>query len=333
MAQQNFLSPFRYAVIIGVDGAGAFFKEAETPAFDRIFKKGAVTYNMLTSIPTISAECWGSLLHGVEPEKHGLTNRKCMEFPYPADSPYPSIFRVLRRVRPGARLGSFSCWPAINIGIVEEDLDVYKSNAPDPELTEQILEYLDGGIPDLLFVQLDHVDHEDTPLVTAQKNIFTLLPKPMKDTAGSMTNMPPQGCWMRLCSWWFQTTAVLRKRPTAAPVMLKRSSPLPPQGAISTGSVPLKRRKSETLPPSPLLLWEPPTLKHGPQRSPKGFLSEETVPFRPVAPYLTSAAAAVAAMPSPLPVKPSFSVVVALTEIRSAEMPMTSARRVCIAFL
>ena len=159
MAQQNFLSPFRYAVIIGVDGAGAFFKEAETPAFDRIFKKGAVTYNMLTSIPTISAECWGSLLHGVEPEKHGLTNRKCMEFPYPADSPYPSIFRVLRRVRPGARLGSFSCWPAINIGIVEEDLDVYKSNAPDPELTEQILQYLDGGIPDLLFVQLDHVDH------------------------------------------------------------------------------------------------------------------------------------------------------------------------------
>ena len=159
MAQQNFLSPFRYAVIIGVDGAGAFFKEAETSAFDRIFKKGAVTYNMLTSIPTISAECWGSLLHGVEPEKHGLTNRKCMEFPYPADSPYPSIFRVLRSVRPGARLGSFSCWPAINIGIVEEDLDVYKSNAPDPELTEQILQYLDGGIPDLLFVQLDHVDH------------------------------------------------------------------------------------------------------------------------------------------------------------------------------
>jgi predicted AlkP superfamily pyrophosphatase or phosphodiesterase len=114
---------------------------------------------MLTSISTISAECWGSLLHGVEPELHQLTNRKCMEFPYDSASPYPSIFRVLRNARPGARLGSFSCWPAINIGIVEDDLDVYKSNAPDPELTEQILEYLDGGIPDLLFVQLDHVDH------------------------------------------------------------------------------------------------------------------------------------------------------------------------------
>ena len=109
MQQETFSFFFRYVVIIGVDGAGAFFKEAETPAFDRIFKNGAVTYNMLTSIPTISAECWGSLLHGVEPEKHGLTNRKCMEFPYPADSPYPSIFRVLRSARPDARMGSFCC--------------------------------------------------------------------------------------------------------------------------------------------------------------------------------------------------------------------------------
>ena len=73
---------FRRVAIIGVDGAGAFFKEAETPAFDRIFKDGAVTYSMLTSLPTISAECWGSLLHGVEPELHKLTNRKAMENPY-----------------------------------------------------------------------------------------------------------------------------------------------------------------------------------------------------------------------------------------------------------
>lgn len=159
MSLSPIVKPFRHAVIIGVDGAGAFFKDAATPAFDRIFKEGAVTFSMLTSLPTISAECWGALLHGVEPEFHGLTNRKSMEQPYDPASPYPSIFRVVREAHPEARLGSFSCWPAINIGIVEDGLEVHKSVAPDPELTEEILAYLEQGIPELLFVQLDHVDH------------------------------------------------------------------------------------------------------------------------------------------------------------------------------
>lgn len=159
MTADNKIPSFPCIVIIGVDGAGAFFKEAETPFFDRIFKNGAVTYSMLTSEPTISAECWGSLLHGVEPELHRLTNRKAMEQPFDNASEYPSVFKLFRQYRPGARLASFSCWPAINTGIVEEGLEIYKSNAPDPELTEEILEYLNAGIPDLLFVQLDHVDH------------------------------------------------------------------------------------------------------------------------------------------------------------------------------
>ena len=151
--------PFRYVAIIGVDGAGAFFKDAYTPHFDRIFKGGAVTYSMLTSFPTISAECWGSLLYGVDPEQHKFTNQKAMEGPCDPDSPYPSIFRVLQKTRgAGVRMGSFSCWPAINIGMVEDNLEVCKAVAPDPKLNEWIIEFVKEGVPDLLFVQFDHVD-------------------------------------------------------------------------------------------------------------------------------------------------------------------------------
>ena len=65
---------YRHVIVVGIDGAGAFIREARTPCFDRIFAGGAVTYRALASRPTISAECWGSMLLGVGPEVHGLTN-------------------------------------------------------------------------------------------------------------------------------------------------------------------------------------------------------------------------------------------------------------------
>ena len=56
---------YSHVIVIGVDGAGAWFKDADTPNFDRIFAQGTVTYRALSSKPTISAECWGSMLIGV----------------------------------------------------------------------------------------------------------------------------------------------------------------------------------------------------------------------------------------------------------------------------
>ncbi len=61
-------------ILFGIDGAGTFFEQAETPNIDRIFKEGAVSNRTLTELPSISAECWGSMLHGVDCTMHGLTN-------------------------------------------------------------------------------------------------------------------------------------------------------------------------------------------------------------------------------------------------------------------
>ena len=93
-----------HVVIIGVDGGGAFFKEADTPNLDKIFENGAVSYEVITSKPTISAQCWGSMLHGVTPEFHGLTNGIVSATPYPEDSLFPSVFRVVRENDPNAIL-------------------------------------------------------------------------------------------------------------------------------------------------------------------------------------------------------------------------------------
>ena len=152
-------TPYKHVVTIGVDGAGAFFREANTPNMDKIFAKGAVTYKMLSADPTISAQCWGSMLHGVTPNYHRLTNGIVESRAYPADSPFPSFFKVIREHDEQAVLASFTNWNPINVGIVEDGINVHKEgNMPDQKLTQAICTYLEDNDPTVLFVQFDEAD-------------------------------------------------------------------------------------------------------------------------------------------------------------------------------
>ena len=145
-------------VLFGIDGGGTFFRQANTPNMDRIFAGGAVCRKALTEIPTISAECWGSMLHGVECGWHGLTNSVVGSTPYPVDSAYPSVFRVIREARGDAKLASFCDWNPINVGIVEDGLDVYKYSARARDLVEPAVRYIRENDFTFLFFHFDNVD-------------------------------------------------------------------------------------------------------------------------------------------------------------------------------
>lgn len=149
---------YSHVIVLGVDGAGAFFKNADTPHFDEIFKNGAVTYSALSSKPTISSECWGSMLLGVGPEVHKLTNGIVESTQYPVDSEFPSLFRRIREAYPAAQLGSYCDWNPITYGIVENNLSVSHATARDTELTPIICDYIREKKPDFLFIQFDSVD-------------------------------------------------------------------------------------------------------------------------------------------------------------------------------
>ncbi len=149
---------YSHVIVVGIDGAGSFIENADTPNFDRIFANGAVTYGALASKPTISAECWGSMLLGVGPEVHKLTNGRVDEYPYPIDSEFPSLFRRIREVMPDAELGSFCDWSPITTGIVENNLGVANATGHDEKLTPIICEYIKDKKPDFLFIQMDSVD-------------------------------------------------------------------------------------------------------------------------------------------------------------------------------
>ena len=145
-------------VLFGVDGGGTFFEQANTPNMDRIFASGAVSRKTLTEVPTISAECWGGMLHGVECGWHGLTNSIVSSTPYPVDSKYPSVFRAIRERMPEAKLASFCDWNPINGGIIEEGLDVYKFHAPAKDLVEPAARYIRENDFTFMFFQFDDVD-------------------------------------------------------------------------------------------------------------------------------------------------------------------------------
>ena len=156
MKNQSYI--YKRVVVLGVDGAGNFFKDTPTPNMDRIFANGATNYNVLTAIPTISAECWGSMLLGVTPEVHRRTNGIVSSIPYDTDSIFPSLFREIRAAYPDAELASFCCWNPINYGIIENNLGVYEDTAGDDDLTDKICAYLEDHDPKMLFVQFDWVD-------------------------------------------------------------------------------------------------------------------------------------------------------------------------------
>ena len=150
---------YKHVVIIGLDGAGAYLKDTDTPRCDEIFRGQATTYKSRMALPTMSAQGWASILHGVLPEFHGLTNAIIEKNPYPVNSPYPSIFRVVRAAMPDAELASFVEWNPINIGIVENNLNVEKgTGADDAEVTGRILTYLRSKTPTLMFVQFSSPD-------------------------------------------------------------------------------------------------------------------------------------------------------------------------------
>ncbi len=150
---------YKHVIVIGVDGAGNFFNKSETPNIDKIFENGAVTYYALTENPSISAQCWGSLMHGVTNNVHGLTNAIVESTPYPTDSKFPSFFKVVRENDKDAKMGSLSNWNPINVGIVEDGLGVYKyGGVNDKTICDAVCTYVSANAPKLVFVQFDEAD-------------------------------------------------------------------------------------------------------------------------------------------------------------------------------
>lgn len=149
---------YGHVVIVGLDGMGIFCKDTPTPHMDEIFKNGAKTLSALSLFPTISAQNWGAMLIGTDPEVHGLTNGGISQQDYTNDA-LPTIFRTVREAFPKSVLCSVSNWEPINRGIIEQGIGVEKQTAEDgAQTTDKIVACVLERKPNLLFIQIDDPD-------------------------------------------------------------------------------------------------------------------------------------------------------------------------------
>lgn len=148
---------YSHVAVIGIDGMGNFNRNTPTPIMDSIFAEGAQSYFALSKDPTISAQNWGAMLLGTDPEIHGLTNSIVSREEY-TNTEIPSIFTMIRRKYPDAYLASCCNWDPINYGIIEHNIGVDMMTADNDDILCPMIEETVAKKPVFLFVQFDDVD-------------------------------------------------------------------------------------------------------------------------------------------------------------------------------
>ena len=152
------IKPSKSAFIIGIDGAGTLPQIVETPGIHKVINNGIYSYEGETVSPTMSAECWTSLLYGVYPEQHGISTFK-RNHRLTINDPYPSIFRALHEYNASAIMASFCNWDFINDVIVEDGIGVMKfTDAKEKNLLYLFKTFMKNYSPSLVFIQLDETD-------------------------------------------------------------------------------------------------------------------------------------------------------------------------------
>lgn len=154
---------YKRVVFIGIDGIGNAVKapEANAQNIQKLISEGAGTYEARAMLPTISGQNWGSILHGVVPSKHKLTNDIAAANYYPENNPYPSYMKLLKQERPMLQQASFITWSPINKGIIEDSAGAYKVNGGnDANTTQKAVDYIKTNGQDTrnIFIHLDEVD-------------------------------------------------------------------------------------------------------------------------------------------------------------------------------
>ena len=131
-------------LIIGVDGLGDYpnrMDKGSMPNYERLFGgfttalgtkiNASVTYRGVAVYPTISAQNWCSMFHGVRPPYHKITgassNADLQKGKQP-DSKYPSFIKTYLDAHPTDKVLSVCTWGAINNGDIEDLLQVKKIN-------------------------------------------------------------------------------------------------------------------------------------------------------------------------------------------------------------
>ena len=156
-------------LLIGIDGVRPdVLAEVPTPNLDALARQGAVTVQTRTTIPSVSGPSWSSMLTGVWPDKHGVTDNQFDGRQY---DKYPDFLTRLESVQPELETFAAADWlplmqidgrgPLISLSVdVRISIDGYVTGwaEGDQQVTSAAVSHLGEADPDALFVYLGNPD-------------------------------------------------------------------------------------------------------------------------------------------------------------------------------
>ncbi|KAI9292213.1 alkaline phosphatase-like protein [Neoconidiobolus thromboides FSU 785] len=110
--------------------------------------------------PTWSGQNWGSMLTGVNPNKHGVTNSNINDHYYNKKE-YPTIFKTILNFDANATIASIVSWTPLNKGLTEEGLKLTKVTDNDDNIVAPTLDFISnyGKEAKLMFVDFSDIDN------------------------------------------------------------------------------------------------------------------------------------------------------------------------------
>jgi len=156
-------------LLIGIDGVRPdVLAEVPTPNMDALAASGWYTAEARTTTPSVSGPSWSSMLTGVWPEKHGVTDNNFTGRDYDA---WPSFLTRVEQERPALATFAALDWlplaeleggdpvlpPSVDTRVVLDGYDLGWAEA-DAELTAQAVRHLAIADPDAMFVYLGNPD-------------------------------------------------------------------------------------------------------------------------------------------------------------------------------
>ena len=125
-------------IMVGVSGAEDYFKDVSTPAFDRIFADGNVTYQMTVPSGLSSQEGWASILYGADCRLPVLLE-ETLANDYHVYQPLENIISIVKNHYP-------------------EDSVEASVSATDEEILTAAEDWAESNDPKFLFVEFDSVE-------------------------------------------------------------------------------------------------------------------------------------------------------------------------------
>lgn len=144
-------------LLIGIDGVRPdALQMANTPNMDVLTANATYTYDAINDGITVTGPGWASLLTGVWPAKHGITDNT---FNGSNTATYPHLFQRIEEFDPELHTVSICQWAPINTYLAEGAADTTITTADDATLVEQAAtNYLSNYDPDAIFVYFDDPD-------------------------------------------------------------------------------------------------------------------------------------------------------------------------------